>query len=94
MAFNTSELPSEYRVNDVKGTFITQADSEEHSDMFLGTKGSDYFTGVLARMDILTTFSRGPGKMCNLDSEVKESVLKEYYTFFDEEIPLKRQKCD
>ena len=65
-----------------------------HKDMFLGSKGADYFTGVLARMDILTTFSRRPGKMCNLDSEVKESMLKEYYTFFDEEIPLKRQKCN
>ena len=94
IAFNNSpDLLSEYQINEDKGSFITQPAAEEHDEIFFGTKGSDYFTGVLARMDILTTFSRGSGEMSNLDPGVKESMIREYYSFFDE-APPKRKKCN
>ena len=90
---NTPDLPSVYQINDKSGTFTTHSTLGGPAHIFLGSKGTDYFTGVLARMDILTTFSRGPGEMCNLDEGLKNSMLREHYTFFDETAPPQKKKC-
>ena len=89
---NTPDLESVYEINDSKGTFVTHPVDKEQSNIFVGSKGTDYFTGVLARMDILTTTSRGSGEMCNLDDAIKNSMISEHYTFMGEIPPCKKMK--
>ena len=71
---------SHYQINEEIGTFETSMEKQGLEVLYIGSKDSYYFQGVIARIDILLKNPVAEGdESKNLPLEVRKSVFREFY---------------